>query len=242
MINRAFESKALRLLLNWAAKNLEKSINQPTLPAAIIVFNSTSLNVDPSEWDVEKATRSLMEVIKDDVRKNERLKALADYWKEHKKVTLETTEKLIKRYYSSVAVVRIPEKGRYPRLQSQVTRLRNEIIKACAQSHQAKQKARMLANVEEMGFYLKAGFDHFSTKLDDPFNFMDVSVRKNPIPEDASDHILNLAVNASQDTKPRDAPRAFEELSPFLASCFQLEYVRRERIGINQRHCLMIQH
>ena len=195
------------------------------------MFNSTSLNVDESEWEVEHATRSLMNLIKDDIHKNDQLKELAEHWKEHKKLTLGTTEDLLKRYYASVVVVRIPEKGRYPLLQSQVTRLRKEILKACLQAHYAKQTARMLANVEEMGFYLKAGFDHFSTKLDEPFNFMDVSIRRTPFSKDLNDHILNLVVDTSPDASPKEAPTAFQDLSPLLASCFQLEYVRSSRIG-----------
>lgn len=228
--NRSFESKALHLLLQWAVKSLEKSINQPILPAAVIVFNTTEMNVDESEWDVGEATRSLMDHIKNDINTDPELKDMANLWR-GRGIQINTTEELIYRYYSSISLVRIPVKGRYTMLQNQANKLRQEIAQACEEAHVARKRARMLANAEESEMYLRAGFLHFSRNLNAPFNFMDVNIKNNPIPKDSTDHILNFAVTASRGTRPKDAPNVFESLSPFLASCFQLESIKNKRPG-----------
>lgn len=44
---------------------VDKSLNQPVLPHAVIVFNATDINVDEKEWDVTKATQMLMTDIHD---------------------------------------------------------------------------------------------------------------------------------------------------------------------------------
>ncbi|KAF3067258.1 hypothetical protein GL218_08593 [Daldinia childiae] len=46
---------------------VDKSLNQPVLPHAIIVFNATDINVDEREWDITMATKLLMADIHDAV-------------------------------------------------------------------------------------------------------------------------------------------------------------------------------
>ncbi|KAI1773205.1 hypothetical protein F4818DRAFT_120070 [Hypoxylon cercidicola] len=64
---RAFESVVLDKLVLWGAASIDKSLNQPVLPHAIIVFNATDISVDEREWDTAKATQMLMTDIHDAV-------------------------------------------------------------------------------------------------------------------------------------------------------------------------------
>ncbi|KAL9607644.1 MAG: hypothetical protein Q9167_007458 [Letrouitia subvulpina] len=143
---RTFESSVLTLLLDWASTSLEFSINQPTMPHAIIVLNATYPGVEKDEWDIATATERLM------------------------------------------------------------------IVLHCDACLGAKDDAHMLSNVEELDVYLQAGFDHFTPKEDQPFNFVDVALRNNPIPRYFGDHILALAAKIREVTKIADGPRLFKLL------------------------------
>ncbi|KAI9717966.1 MAG: hypothetical protein M1828_007058 [Chrysothrix sp. TS-e1954] len=224
----AFESTALTLLLDWAAKCLEMSINQPTLPHAIIALNATDLDVDESEWDVGKATENLMNLIAPDIKKLPRLQENVQMWQKRGR-KIKTTRDLIHCYYSSISIVRIPVKGRYPKIQTQVTKLRDEIGKKCGESYRVRTKARMLSNTDQLHAYLQAGFDHFASTLDKPFNFLDINVLNDPIPQHFGDHLLN-AVHALHDIGKKGLS-IFSALSPMLASSLLLQCVRQNRPG-----------
>ena len=91
----------------------------------------------------------------------------------------------------------------------------------------------MLSNVKELDAYLQAGFDHFTTKEDQLFNFVDVALRNNPIPRDFGDHILAMAVRIRGVTHVRDGPQLFRVLSCMIASCIFTDCIRVSRPGEN---------
>jgi hypothetical protein len=228
--SRAFESVALKLLLDWAASSLEKSLNQPILPHAIVVLNATDLQVHEDEWDVEKATKNLMEKIKHAVDIDPDFRKYKEWWRLKGK-RIRTMEELIKCYYSSISVVRIPAKGRYMLINDQLGKLHDRIIHDCDAAFSARQRVRMLPHADELNEYLEAGFNHFSKRLDVPFNFVEIAVRNHPVPQNFGDHVSNLAADMQQKHEYHDATIIFEELSPFVASCLLLDAVRGRRPG-----------
>lgn len=222
---------ALKLLLDWAASSLEKSLNQPVLPHAIIVFNATDIGVDKDEWDVEKATKSLMSKVKNAIEKVPEFRTYADLWHQKGK-HVKTMEDLIKCYYSSINVVRIPAKGRYMLINEQIEKLHERITIACDDAFRTRELVRMLPHVDELNEYLQAGFKHFSKRLDVPFNFVEIAVRNHPVPQNLGDHISNLAADMHRKLDYRDDPSPiFESLAPFVASCLLLDAVRGRRPG-----------
>lgn len=159
-----------------------------------------------------------------------RFRELAQYWRNLGK-QINTVEDLILRYYSSFKVVRMPRKPRYMLIDRQVARLHDEIISDCKQSFQAKRKARMLTNSDELNIYLQSAFEHFTRTLATPFNFVAVSLLTHPIPYDFGGHILQLAttIAAHQNTQRSDSGRAlwlFENLCIMVASCVMLDCAR----------------
>lgn len=226
---------ALKLLLDWAATSLESSINQPTLPHAIIVLNATDMQVPQEEWDVSKATANLMSHVEDAVSKVPIFQEYARRWSLKGKA-VKNMKDLILCYYSSINVVRIPTKGRYMLLDKQVGILHDEIVKGCNASYYAKEGARMLSNTDELNEYLQAGFDHFATKLYQPFNFVEVALRNNPIPRDFGDHILSLAAAIREKRNVTEGPKLFRCLSYMVASCILLDCVRQRRPGKLEPH------
>ncbi|KAI9778775.1 MAG: hypothetical protein M1839_007865 [Geoglossum umbratile] len=227
---KTFESVALKLLLDWAAASLEKSLNQPVLPHAIVVLNSTDIQVHTDEWEVDEATCNLMSKVRKAIHRVPVFRQYAHMWRKRGK-EINTMEDLIKCYYSSIKVVRIPAKGRYMLTDGQIGKLREQIMLSCDEAFSTKERARMLSDVDELNEYLQAGFSHFSERLDVPFNFVDIAVRNNPVPQDLGDHVSNLAAAMQRKDDYHDATLIFQTLSPFVASCLLLEIVRGRRPG-----------
>lgn len=228
---KTFQSAVLTKLLDWGVASLEKSINQPALPHCVVALNGTDPGVDDREWDVNYATQSLLWTVKgalDYVEGVPRFRELADHWRSLGK-HIYTVEDLILRYYSSFKVVRIPSRPRYMTINDQIGKLHDIIKKNCDESFRSKRRARMLTNADELNTYLQSGFDHFTTFLDIPFNFMQVSLLRNPIPNDFGGHILQLCTTLSSQQPNHQPGRVawmFEKLSVMLASCVLLDCAR----------------
>lgn len=209
---------------------MEKSLNQPTLPHAVIALNATDMEVDQQEWDPEYATSILMASVSGAHNRDSKYRALADYWISRGK-RIQTMSDLLECYYSSVTVVRIPIKGRYMKIDEQIKKLHKVLVGKCFESIRAKRKSRMLSNSEELNIYLQCAFDHFSQDLDTPFNFMDVAFRINPIPSDFGGNILKLAVAIKNSNRMTDPRKMFRELSFMVASCISLDCSRQSLKG-----------
>jgi hypothetical protein len=228
---RTFQSTALQKLLDWGERSLEMSINQPTLPHAIIAVNATDIGVHASEWDIDSATNGLLSAVKHSLKPATavpELTHLAHKWRQRGR-RIETVEDLLHCYYSSFSVVRIPIKGRYGLLSDQVRKLHQRITNCCKTSYNAKKTARMLLTSDALNIYFQAAFDHFSLQLDRPFNFVEVSLKNNPIPTDFGGHILQLATREFAVQHRHNGPDIFQRLSYMVASCVLLEVVRNTK-------------
>ncbi|PSN59126.1 hypothetical protein BS50DRAFT_594903 [Corynespora cassiicola Philippines] len=210
---KTFECTVLSLLITWAASSLEKSVNQPTLPHAVIALNATDLKVDQREWDPEYATRTLMNTVSRAIHRDPVYKYLRDQWQDRGK-NIHTMQDLLECYYSSITVL----------IDDQIQKLQRVLNLRCNESLHSKKRSRMLSNSDNLNVYLQCAFGHFSRDLHTPFDFMDVSSRINPIPSDFGGNILKLSVAL---IKIRANPvEIFEELSYMIASCILLDCVR----------------
>ncbi|KAF2188984.1 hypothetical protein K469DRAFT_684250 [Zopfia rhizophila CBS 207.26] len=227
---KTFESSVLSKLINWASASMEKSLNQPTLPHAVIALNATDMEVDQQEWDPEYATKMLMATVSMAINRDPSYRALREYWIGRGR-RIVTMKDLLECYYSSVTVVRIPIKGRYMKIDQQIDKLHTILSRRCSESFKSKRRSRMLSNSEELNVYLQCAFDHFSHDLDIPFNFMDVAFRINPIPLDFGGNILKLAVAIKNCRRFSDPRNIFKELSFMVASCIMLDCVRQSLKG-----------
>jgi len=212
---------------------MEKSLNQPTLPHAVIALNATDVDINQEEWDPEFATNALLSTVAEAVHSDSSYQHLLEFWTRRGK-TIQTMKDLLECYYSSVTVVRIPVKGRYMRIDDQVKKLRDVLHIKCVESCRTKRRSRMLSNSEEVNVYLQCAFDHFAHDLDTPFNFMDVAFKINPIPLDFGGNILKLAV-AMKKSRYNDPRNIFKELSFMVASCILLDCSRQNLKGMLHR-------
>lgn len=229
---KTFESTVLSLLISWASSSLEKSLNQPTLPHAVIALNATDTKVDPKEWEPEFVTNLLMSSVAGAIDRDPKYRDLRDYWVGRGR-RIRTMKDLLQCYYSSITVVRIPGEGRYMMIDEQVGKLHDVIARRSAESLNTKRRSRMLSNSDTLNVYLQCAFDHFAQDLHTPFNFMDVSFKINPIPLDFGGNILKLAVALKN--RFDEPKRIFKELSYMVSSCILLDVARQGFKGpINQ--------
>jgi GTPase SAR1 family protein len=221
---RVFQSEVLQKLVGWASSSIDKSINQPSLPHIIIVLNATENAIDESQWDVGVATDKLLEDYRDSIHQIPDLQnTVAELKKNGKDIS--STKDLLECYYASITVVRIPTKGRYMQIDEQVAKLRGAIDEKCRLSFAHKKAARMHLNAETLQQYLSSAWTHFARGLE-PFDFVKVALRLNPLPRDFQGHLLNLMLSTCQGTShPGHTPqtiRRLQDLSRIVASCVML--------------------
>lgn len=211
---------------------MESSVNQPALPQVLIVLNASDPSMAEDEWDVQTATERLMERVKLAIW-SDPIKKYMDKWSKRGR-EIGSCENLIKCYYSNVRVVRMPSKGRNTLVKAQVDKLHLELQQACQASFKAKWEARQYCTIDELNRYLQVAFDHFITKPNEPFNFIDVALKADPIPQGFSDHIMTLAYAACMKTRfghAIQAPDIFRKLSIVVASCIMLDCTKYKRPG-----------
>ncbi|ORX97103.1 hypothetical protein BCR34DRAFT_524516 [Clohesyomyces aquaticus] len=217
-------------LIDWAAVALETSSNQPALPHAIILLNGCELDVDDRSWDVETATRNLLDALSHTINLNPTFQKYAQYWEERNK-DITTVEELMMCYYSSLKIVRMPQKSQPQLVETQTDKLYQEIQAACTLARNRKAELRMLLDAGELQSYLQFAFAHFSARLDVPFDFVQASFLNNPIPSDFGGSILKLAIRMMEQEDEPDARVIFGKLSCMVASCIMLDSVRHKIKG-----------
>lgn len=226
---KTFESTVLTLLIKWERSSIEKSVNQPILPHAIIAPNATSTKFDHSAWNPEHATESLLADVAGAVDQDPAFKELKEYWG-RKGRNIHTVKDLLLCYYSSITVVRIPGDGRYMMIDEQIQKFHDTLSKRCRESFNTKSRSSMLFNSDSLNAYLHSAFEHFSSDLNKPFNFMDILFKINPIPFNFRGNILKLAV--AMKVRYDDPTKIFEKLSFMVASCIGLDCVRQNFKGL----------
>jgi hypothetical protein len=141
--------------------------------------NAATLNVaTQQEWDIDYATKSLLQSVRPSLQKKTYFRNLAQSWAS-KGRRIDSIDDLIRCYYSSFSVVRIPAGGRYALLDKQIVALGHAITACCDDAFNAKRRANMLSNSDELSMFLHSAFDHFTRDLQTPFNFIEISRRNN---------------------------------------------------------------
>ncbi|KAF2756983.1 hypothetical protein EJ05DRAFT_49848 [Pseudovirgaria hyperparasitica] len=218
-------------LITWAMAAIETSSNQPMLPHAVIALNASEHNIAPGLWDVNANTQNILDDLAPTVNQNETFMKWAQYWRERGKM-IETLEHLVLCYYSSIQIIRIPSDGRPQLMQTQIEKLYSGTSAACTASRCARMELRMLFDVEELESFLQDAFNHYSTTLNSPFDFVQASFRNSPIPPDFGGNILKLAVTLMEMTCNKlSGPQILHELSYMIASCIMIDSSRHGNKG-----------
>ena len=126
---------------------------------------------DETILDVSSGTKQVLDTIRDYMHSSPLVVRHTKFWSERGK-KIDTLKALFLCYYSSLNVVKIPA-NLNPIMLPQVSQLYQTIAKGCDLASASKENCRSLLDSEALGFYTKAGFDHFSTNLHNPFDFID---------------------------------------------------------------------
>ncbi|RSL83341.1 hypothetical protein CEP51_004569 [Fusarium floridanum] len=124
-------------------------------------------DVDDKEWDINTAMRLLMDDIRSVIRQVPQVEEYARFWRENGR-TISSTHDLLKCYYASVSVVRVPSPGRYMLMDEQVQELFELIQRKCEESLLNKKRLRMLATAEKLQIDLSC-IRPLRSELDGPF-------------------------------------------------------------------------
>lgn len=127
---------------------------------------------------MEYARESLLQSVRPSLEKKTYFRDLAQSWSS-KGRRIDSIDDLIRCYYSSFSVVRIPAEGRYALLDKQIGALGDTISACCNDAFNSKRRANMLSNSDELSVFLQSAFDHFARDLQTPFNFIEISRRNN---------------------------------------------------------------
>lgn len=211
---------------------MECATNQSVLPHVIVVLNKSNCSLGDEAYDIDAATKKLLSDANQSLTLNPDIDRHVQLWRQGHDKNIQTAEDLLKCYYSTFRVVRIPEKGRYMLIDQQVRKLQNAISFCCRGSHRHKLQARRDLKAEELGECLQSGLDHFTASLDVPFDFLAFSWSQNPIPPGLEGNILRLALSIRDIRGFSNGQDIFQHLSQMVASCIMLYYIRHRIRGI----------
>jgi hypothetical protein len=235
-------------LIKWADMVIQKSVNQPMLPFAIIVINGLKKEVcDPREylsecvahtinqstnhgvdWWSDELTKEQLERLKNCVNSDPELRKFAELWRSMG-TDVQTLEDLVRCYYSGIKIVCIPDMESHDATYviERYQKLRQEIHDAAKTTKEARKKAHLLMNSDELGVYFGYAFDHFSTHALGPFNFLAAAFHRQPVNATFKTHIIKAASCLLETRSFDTAAELFKTLSPLIASSILLEVCRK---------------
>lgn len=149
--------------------------------------------------------------------------------------TVGTVGDLIKRYYSELRVVRIPEQSAIMRVRKQMQLLDQEVMKAWQANFLLRSKLDDEMDVNDFFTYIESAGLHFVKSPEKPLVRVPVSYLTNPVPSDFRYHVLSLARDVSGQVKQSGQCihdiTVFTAIAPVVASCIYAYCVRRGRFG-----------
>ncbi len=224
------EDVAEKLLL-WAHSNHSASINLPSKPHAVIALNKSTISSSDDKWSRHRATEDFLKSMDAQISKNKTFAAYAQRWAKQG-LTITTMQELFECYYSSIHVVRLPEKSRYELLDKQRDVLREVIDDCCVKSFRKKKGLKMLPDVDQFQMYLSLAFDHFSETLSKPFDYVKASLKLRPPPETLADNLMEFLLMVSEKRElRRDIEALFLMVTDVVASCIMLDSARKRHFG-----------
>ncbi|KAG9236159.1 hypothetical protein BJ875DRAFT_482583 [Amylocarpus encephaloides] len=211
----------IMMLLELGDKSIEHSTNQPALPHAIIVLNKTDNAFDVPQWEQQASTNWLFSGIDETIHNTAKFCRYLEKWERVNGRQL-NTEQLLRCYYTTVQVIRVPR----------VTE------KDCNEVQEKKTRLRMLLNADQFNPYLQLAFQHFRSEegLEKPFDFVQASFSNSPISADFADHIVSVG-KFLQNRKRKHAARQFtftgllKEPIPLVSACIMLDAAKNNRLG-----------
>jgi len=220
--SRATE-RNLQNLFNWACSGHERTINQSVRPALIIVINKEEISPDSEWFDIDHATKKLLEPLKASPYFNE----LQRKWERRGRI-LKTGKDLILCYYNSVSVVCIPKlsDNTTQAISDQFEKLATQIRNSSEQVQLLREGKGKLLSVNRLCQYTDLALSQLTKDLTSFIDFHYLRKKFHPQPTKFEHHALLLMVDLRSNEeeileKRQDVDEAalIDRLVPFLAFC-----------------------
>ncbi|XTI90368.1 FabD/lysophospholipase-like protein [Cenococcum geophilum] len=225
---KKIEEVAKRLIV-WAFEVLEKAINQPVLPSAVIAINQVPLDSHPDLWRVGPRTQQVMDQLEKASLTRE-FDVYDKFWID-RGFRFENLKSLLDSQYAGIKVVSIPEKGDPVQLSEQIKALGEEITKACSDTQSKKRHLGTRRDASKLELFLGRAFDHFVKSSDKPFDFVQAFFEINPIVDDDrfTTGIFRLAAAVRNMHRELQCSKVWCKIGDFVLSCIILWASRSER-------------
>ncbi|KAI5790575.1 hypothetical protein DFH27DRAFT_486168 [Peziza echinospora] len=213
-------------LLKWADTALERSVNQPLLPYAIVVINAHEEYDVPSWYEEDLTKRILNEHA--DISKSPALLKLAKGWIDRGGQVKNLTD-LLKYYYCEIEIICIPHykmaNGTF--VVKQYQKLHAAMVNSVQNTCEQRNRNGMLLNWNDLEKYLGYAFNHYGKNATSPFDFLKAAFIQNPVRSNFHTHILIAALRlmGSMGTPRFDV---FERITPLVASSILLDVYRKK--------------
>ena len=197
------------------------------LPFAIIVINAVDNRTEKELFDPGTATQRIFDDLRDTIHTNPQFAAWASFWLEERNHFIDTTKNLLLSYYSDVEIVFIPEKGRPGLVWDQYKKLYDRIQDAVRRSRLRRQNAKLLLSADQVDLYMQLAFNHFSTTLEEPFDFNHASSTITGGNTAQDNPVLALIIDYLSIYPQSEASDIFLKVAPLVASSILLEILRQ---------------
>ncbi|CEF77784.1 unnamed protein product [Fusarium graminearum] len=217
-------------LAQWGYSATVQAYNKPVLPGVIIAFVNRDGQVDPKDYDLDKAKDSLFDKPSfKDITRDPKLQEHVGYWAENgQKIT--TAEELLLCYYSSINVVQFPDGKDPTRMRQQIAKLYQKINTVCSDLRKQREIALMKWDASTLPRFIRKAFTHFACNYQIPFNFSDAWVDIQRLSFNYEGSIFDLAIK-TQKARGISGWELWEAISVFSASCLFLNCVRENQPG-----------
>jgi hypothetical protein len=213
-------------LLEWASLGYEKTLNQRTPPALLVVINNAVELEDWSWYDVNDATQKWLMRLDESVDP-ERNITFAKYEELKNKWSRQGTEiskpsQLLLRYYSDFKVVCIPSRSSklqtHSDIHSQYQKLHNEIRTLALLTARKKEEANLILDTATFQMYVQQALNHFAEEHGKPFNLEEVSGNMRPAPNKFKNHVVNVLLHMRDKIRIDKERVLLEQMAPLVAA------------------------
>lgn len=229
-------TKEATALLRWASTGYERTLNQRTPPALIIVMNQPRHVPDNSEW---KNPDAAIDFWFKELDRNQDVHEFVELRKElfQKGMEISKPSEILKRYYSSIKLVWIPHNtatGKelhqpHAEIYSQLQKLHGEIRSAAKTNHKLKATANLLLSTATFQVYTKKALSHFAMKELAAFDLEAAAGLVRPAPVVFREYVIAVLLLLKEETRIQEEKRLFGKVADLIAAAVGfLAYQRNE--------------
>jgi hypothetical protein len=213
-------------LLEWASLGYEKTLNQRTPPALLVVINNAVELEDRSWYDVSEATQKWLTRLDESVDPAHNItfskyEELKDKWSRQGTEIFKPSQLLL-RYYSDFKVVCIPSRSAkwqtHNDIYSQYQKLHHEIRTLALLTAKKKEEANLTLDTTTFQIYVQKALSHFAEEHEKPFDLEEVSGNMRPVPNKFKNHVVEVLLHMRDKMGIDKEKLLLKQMAPLVAA------------------------